>query len=92
MAKKRPIAHRPGRSRPSGSRSPHLVSIAPESGGEYIAIDSTGQVWRGQVATEGGGPLVINWRPVRSEFLARSPVTRPRRWRGPEPEEEELEP
>jgi hypothetical protein len=47
---------------------PKLISIAVESPGRYVAVDSESNLWRGQVVTRVGSPPAIKWARVTSEF------------------------
>ena len=85
MAKK--TARRAGRAHLTASRPPALISIAPESGGAYIALDATHQVWRGHSSVKSDGSPVIIWRRVASDFSGRNEAGT-----GSVEEEEELEP
>ena len=49
--------------------TPKLVQIAPEMvGTTFIAVDDTGQVWRGRHERTQGNEEYIDWKPLRSEF------------------------
>jgi hypothetical protein len=49
--------------------TPKLVQIAPEMvGSTYIAVDDTGEVWKGRLERDQGNREYIAWTPLRSEF------------------------
>jgi len=67
----------PGPARPADApkavearRAPHLVSIAPDGSGRYIAVDEQGEVWRGESKRSrgDGDEEYISWRRMRSEL------------------------
>jgi hypothetical protein len=49
-----------------------LVHIASEAarGGDLIALDDTGEVWRGEIKSDRSGEY-IEWTHLRSEFSRR---------------------
>jgi hypothetical protein len=47
---------------------PKLISIAIESAGRYVAVDSESHLWRGQIVTKVGSPSAVKWAPLASEF------------------------
>lgn len=52
---------------------PHLIHVSADAQGRLIAVDSDGEVWRGQVKRDRDGSEYVTWKRMRSEFDHKSP-------------------